>query len=186
MTDNYYLKIGGIEVLSRELIANLSSPDSETKKKAEGDLNEKLKETRVRVGTLLKTDNVSFLIGAGASIKAGGIGLASIPLEIENALHEKSLANTNMEDTDWLSLFYKTISLLSGQEFDPTERYRRLRSGNADVPKIPCNLEDYLSWLHVWLAGMGEFAVSMSLSLNGTSFTVSKDHVNSLIREISP
>jgi hypothetical protein len=186
MPGNYYLKIGGIEVLSRELVANLSSSDSETKKKAEGDLNEKLKETRVRVGTLLKTDNVSFLIGAGSSIKAGGIGLASIPLEIEKALHEKSRANTPLEDSGWLSLFYNTVSLLSGQDFNPSERYEKLTRDFASAPKIPCNIEDYLSWLHVWLAGMGEFAVSMNLSLtNGTSFTVSKNHVNSLIREIN-
>jgi len=51
MTDNYYLKIGGTEILRTELIADLSSTDGETKKKAEGVLSEKLKETRVRVGT---------------------------------------------------------------------------------------------------------------------------------------
>ena len=195
MTDNYYLKIGGIEVLSTELIVNLSSTDPETKRKSEGDLNEKLKETRVRVGTLLKTDNVSFLLGAGASMKAGGIGLASIPLKLEKALHEKKThadaANENKEDEDkedtgWLSLFYETVSMLSGQDFHLADRLRKLNGNLANVPKIPCNLEDYLSRLHVWLAGMGEFAVSTDLWISpDASITVSKNQVHNLIREIN-
>jgi hypothetical protein len=36
-----------------------------------------LKEMRIRIGTLLKTDNISFLFGAGASMKAGGFSLAA-------------------------------------------------------------------------------------------------------------
>jgi hypothetical protein len=35
MSDNYYLKIGGAEVFGDQLIADLSSADAETKKKAE-------------------------------------------------------------------------------------------------------------------------------------------------------
>ena len=58
MSEDYYLKIGGTEALSEQLIANLSSADTDTKKKATTDLSERLKETRVRIGTLLKTDNV--------------------------------------------------------------------------------------------------------------------------------
>jgi hypothetical protein len=185
--DDYYLKIGGVEVLNAELISNLSSNDSETKKKAEGDLKEKLKETRVRVGTLLKTDNVSFLLGAGASMKAGGIGLASIPLELEKALHEKTVqASAANEDIGWLSLFYETVSVLSRQEFELATRSQALTQDLAPVPKIPCNLEDYLSRLHVWLAGMGEYGKSTTLCLNNdASLTISKSQVNSLIREIN-
>lgn len=187
MTDNYYLKIGGVEVLNAELISKLSSNDSETKKKAEGDLKEKLKETRARVGTLLKIDNVSFLLGAGASMKAGGIGLASIPLELEKALHEKTAqANAANEDIGWLSLFYETVSLLSRQEFKLATRSQELTQDLAQASKIPCNLEDYLSRLHIWLAGMGERAVSTNLTISdGASLTMSKDHVNTLIREIN-
>src|SRR5712692_4920500 len=90
MREDYYLKIGGIEALGEQLIADLSSPDADKQKKAAAVLSERLKETRVRVGTLLKTDNVSFLIAAGASMMAGGIGLASIPVELERALHKKA------------------------------------------------------------------------------------------------
>jgi hypothetical protein len=79
VSEEYYLKIGGTEIFSDQSISDLSSADIDTRKKAETNLAERLKETRVRVGTLLKTDNVSFLIGTGASMKAGGIGLAWIP-----------------------------------------------------------------------------------------------------------
>jgi SIR2-like domain len=186
VTNNYYLKIGSNEVLSPELIADLSSVDIETKKKAEGVLNEKLKETRVRVGTLLKTDNVSFLLGAGASMNAGGIGLASIPLELEKALHQKSQAAANDEDTTWQSLFYETVSVLSGQAFDLTERLQALAGDLAEVAKIPCNLEDYLSRLHIWLAGMREFAASATFNLGeDVKVNISEGHVNRLIREIN-
>ncbi len=42
-----------------------------------------LKGMRIRIGTLLKTDNISFLLGAGASIKASGVSLAAIPQSLE-------------------------------------------------------------------------------------------------------
>lgn len=186
MTDNYYLKIGGTEVLSAEEIADLSSADGETKKKAEGVLSEKLKETRVRVGTLLKTDNVAFLIGAGASMKAGGIGLASIPLELEKALHEKAKVAAKSKDTSWLALLYETVSALSGQAFDLTVRRQALAGDLAKVPKIPCNLEDYLTRLHIWLAGMREFAGSATLNLTGNvTLSMSEGRVSNLIQEIN-
>ncbi len=186
MTDKYYLKIGGNELFSEQLISDLSSPDVETKRKAEAVLNEKLKETRVRVGTLLKTDNVSFLIGAGSSMKAGGIGLASIPPELENALHKKAQAAAAGEDTSWLSLFYETVSRLSGQNFDLTERRQVLSTDLAQVPKIPYNLEDYLSHLHIWLAGMRVFAASATLNLGANvTLAMSEDRVGRLILEIN-
>lgn len=186
MADNYYLKLGGSEILDDQLIVGLSSDDADTKKKAETSLNEKLKETRVRVGTLLKTDNVSFLIGAGASMKAGGVGLAAIPLKLEKALHDKAQTAVAAEDTGWLSLFYATVSALSGHPFELAARRQALAGDLEEVPKIACNLEDYLSRLHVWLAGMGEYAASTTLHLdNGTTLAMSKLHVSGLIREIN-
>lgn len=85
MEQKYHLRIGSTDVFSVQLILDLSSDDAESKKKAEAVLIERLKEARVRVGTILKTDNVSFLIGAGASMNAGGVGLASIPLTVLDA-----------------------------------------------------------------------------------------------------
>jgi hypothetical protein len=185
MSDNYYLKIGGAEVFEVQLIADLSSADAETKKKAEAILNERLKEARVRVGTLLKIDNVSFLIGAGASSKAGGVGLASIPPELEKALHEKAQEAGNGQDPDWLLLFYETISALSGHTFNLAGRRDTLDGDLSQVPKIFINLEEYLSHLHIWRAGMHGFMANTTLNLAaGGTLVMSKEVIDRLIREI--
>jgi hypothetical protein len=119
-------------------------------------------------------------------MKAGGIGLASIPLELEKALHKKGQAAEEGEDTSWLSLLYETVSALSGQAFDLTERRQALTGDLAQVPKIPCNLEDYLSRLHIWLAGMREFAPSATLNLGeDVTLDMSEGCVGRLIREIN-
>lgn len=184
MNENYYLKIGGTEALSEQLIDDISSADADTKKKANAVLSERLKETRVRVGTLLKTDNVSFLIGAGASMKAGGIGLASIPAELERDLHKKA-AECAATDRDWLSLFYSTSSALSGQAFIFGERRTALAGDLGQVTKIPLNLEDYLSHLYMWRAGMPDFATDIVLNLaTGGTLTLSKASIDRLILEI--
>lgn len=186
MSDRYYLKIGGTEVFSEQLIADLSSVDAEIKKKAESLVNERLKETRVRVGTLLKTDNVSFLIGAGASMKAGGVGLASIPLELEKSLHERAKESGDGQAQDWLSLFYATSCALSGETFTLVTRREALAGDLDQVPKIPINLEDYLSHLHMWRAGMAEFAANTTLTLSaGGNLPISKYGIDRLILEIN-
>ncbi len=182
----YYLKIGGTEVFTQQLIADLASDDADAKKKAGALLGEKLKEARVRVGTLLKTDNVSFLLGAGASMKAGGIGLASIPPELERTLHTKAQAAAAGEGTGWLSLFYKTVSALSGQAFELAERRQALTGDLAQVPKIPCNIENYLTRLHIWLSGMRDVAENATLAGGaGAALTMSKTSLDRLIREVN-
>lgn len=186
MSENFYLKIGGTEFFNEQLIADLSSPKAQTKTRAEADINERLKETRVRVGTLLKTDNVSFLIGAGASMNAGGVSLASIPVELEQALHKNAAEAKNGQEADFLSLFYETVSALTGQTLDPAERRIRLDADITQAPKISVNLEDYLSYLHIWRAGMDGFAKNTTLALlPGGSLIMSKDGIDRLIREIN-
>lgn len=49
---DYYLKVGGTEVLSEQLIADLASQDDEVRRKANALLAERLKETRVRIELL--------------------------------------------------------------------------------------------------------------------------------------
>lgn len=41
---------------------------------------EALNEVRVRVGTLLKMETVSLLLGSGASVDCGGVLIGSVPL----------------------------------------------------------------------------------------------------------
>jgi hypothetical protein len=167
MSEKFYLKVGGTELLSADLVADLESADVETKKKADAKLAEKLKEARVRIGTLLKMDNVSFLIGAGASMPAGGIGLARIPLSLENALVKKASELPDKGGPEWLALFYATCSLLAGQTFSPRERQAPQSQPATPVSEIPVNLEDYLSHLHMWRAGIVGTAEGTTLNLAG-------------------
>jgi len=184
VSDDYYLKIGTTDVFSEDLLADLSSTDDEEKKKADSHLSERLKETRVRIGTLLKMDNVSFLIGAGASMDAGGVGLSSIPIELEKSLHDKAEESGNGQDPDWLLLFYATCSVLSGQTFNLPERKAALAGDLTQVNRIPTNLEDYLSNLHMWRASMSKLATNITIALAaGGNLTMSRDGIDRLILE---
>jgi hypothetical protein len=167
----FYLQIGGTEVLSAQLVTDLESTDGETKKKAEASLAEKLKEARVRIGTLLKMDNVSFLIGAGASMAAGGIGLARIPRSLELALNEQARALPDDAGLDRIALFYDTCSQLTGQTLSANDRYTPQPSPVRSLPlrEISVNLEDYLSHLHTWRAGIVSTAHGTTLNLADNS-----------------
>lgn len=186
MNDKYFLKIGGNEVIGDALVTELSSENAETKKRAEGKLAEQLKETRVRIGTLLKTDNIGFLIGAGCSMKAGGVGLAAIPLELEKTLLAKAAGAGGGLDADWLTLFYLSCSVLTGQEFTAAVRSPALAAENAAPGKIGMNLEDYLSHLHVWRASMPDGVTGIELArAAGGSLPVTKTAVDKLIKHIT-
>ena len=184
MNDNYYLKIGGNELIRDEEIVNLASDDPSLKKKAETNVSTRLKETRVRVGTLLKTDNVSFLIGAGASMASGGVGLASIPVDLEKQLHrayEESNSGKN-KSPEWLSLFYRTISILTREDFRFEDRPTALKNDQAKA--ITINLEEYLTRLQTWRAAVTDSTSQLTLVLDSGTLVLNKIHVDQLILEL--
>lgn len=181
MSTQYYLKIGGAEMFPASFEANLTSSDGKIKSRTEAVLNEKLKETRVRIGTLLKTDNVSFLIGAGASIDAGGVGLGAIPRVLELALCNSSSENNEHE---WIELFYSTTSLLAKALLEHDVRSETLDDYNQPIPPIPLNLEDYLSQLHTWRAGCLTDCLSVSLDADNW-IDIRPEAMDRLIREVT-
>lgn len=93
--------------------------DNDTGRRLDAGWDQFLKSTRIRIGTLLKTDSVSFLFGAGASKEAGGVLIGSLPLEVEQNLLETGISGTNVRG--WLKLFYIAL--------------RRLETGGEDVPE---------------------------------------------------
>jgi hypothetical protein len=116
-------------------------------------LQKKLEEMHIRVGTLLKTDNVSFLFGAGASMPAGGVSLKNIPIQLEKLMVERALQEQKgPRPPKWIDIFYKTASVIAGQSF--TFEDRSFYLDEPELDPIPVNLEDYLSHLHMWRAGM--------------------------------
>lgn len=187
LTD-YHILIGGEDVIQRHLHEIVGDdPDSEKNRmKAQEKLSEILKEMRVRFGTILKTDNVSFLFGAGASIAAGGASLATIPKPLE-----KGLLDTAKEEKKgdaipgWLSLFYEAASLLVQDDISLETRSQLFQlTEDKDIRAIQINLEVYLSQLHAWSAGMIEPVQTLTLA-GGFELTIDKEHLDRLIKQIN-
>ncbi len=70
-----------------------------------------LKDIRIRLGTLLKVDNVSMLLGAGASRPAGGPLLGSVPLALEKNFLDEGITNDQVRE--WLDVFYSAVSVVA-------------------------------------------------------------------------
>ena len=70
-----------------------------------------LKDMRIRLGTLLKVDNVSMLLGAGASRPAGRPLLGSVPLALEKSLLDEGITNDQVRE--WLDVFYSAVSVVA-------------------------------------------------------------------------
>lgn len=185
---DYQIRIGSEDVIERHLHGILSDdPESgENQEKARKELEELLKEMRVRFGTILKTDNVSFLLGAGASLAVGGVTLANIPKPLEKALLDKAREEQRGRAVPgWIGLFYKIASVLSQGDFSFDTRSQLFQSTEEkDIPAIGLNLEACLSQLHAWFAGMLEATETLKLT-GGSELTIVKSDLARLIKEIT-
>jgi hypothetical protein len=68
---------------------------------------ETLDDIRVRVGTLLKTETVSFLLGAGASVDCGGPLIGTIPLMVERTILNLTVSLNSRHYTHVFVLFVR-------------------------------------------------------------------------------
>lgn len=129
--------------------------EDEVKKKLQGRLEKALQETHIRIGTLLKTDSVSFLLGAGASKEAGGVLLGTIPLEVERQLLKEGVSDKKIQG--WLQLFYLALCHVGagGDEVPRDEnqilaRGAQLAENTSDEKALKVNYEGALSLLYRW------------------------------------
>lgn len=185
---DYQIRIGKEDVIERHLhgILSADSENAENQDKAQKALDELLKEMRVRFGTIIKTDNVSFLLGAGTSLAVGGVSLVNIPKPLEKALIDKAKdKQKGKEAPAWIELFYMIASALSREDFSFDTRAQLFQSHKEnDIPAIGVNLEAYLSQLHTWHAGMLD--VTEILKLTGSSeLSIVKSDLSRLIKEIT-
>lgn len=117
-----------------------------------------LQDLRIRIGTLLKTDSVSFLLGAGASREAGGVLIGSLPLEVERLLFEQGTAGPRVRG--WLRLFYLAVRYDNVEgglaAATPVERNEILvrRDNLGAATALPVNFERVLSRLHRWRSAL--------------------------------
>jgi hypothetical protein len=185
---DYQIRIGKEDIIERHLHGILSADpeNAENQEKAQKALDELLKEMRVRFGTIIKTDNVSFLLGAGASLAVGGVSLANIPKPLEKALLDK--ASGEQKGTavpGWITLFYKIASVLSLGDLSFDTRLNLFQSTEEkDVLAIDLNLEAFLSQLHTWHAGMLDATETLKLT-GGTELSIVKSDLTRLIKEIT-
>jgi len=122
---------------------------------------ETLDDIRVRVGTLLKMESVSFLLGAGASVDCGGPLIGTVPLAIEQDLLHKGITDKQSPRIRaWLKLFYIAVRHCSGDANTPVTRNeiiaRRKALNDGDADKLPANFEEVLATLYRWRAALPE------------------------------
>ena len=160
MADDRF-QIGGETLLApREEGAPAAGPGAPAPQTGDGKRKEALEEIRVRVGTLLKTETVSLLLGAGASVDCGGVLIGSVPLSVERELVEEGIAGTQRPRVSrWLRVFYEAVRF-AGQAQTPATRQdvlsRRsvLQGSNASPLKV--NFEQVLATLQRWRAALPE------------------------------
>ena len=120
-----------------------------------------LEDIRVRVGTLLKTQTVSLLLGAGASVDCGGQLIGSVPLELERILHDQGISGTQPPRLRrWLVTLYLAVRYAGGDEDTPVTRQailaRRDALDSGVAEPLPVNFETVLAALHRWRSALSE------------------------------
>ena len=164
------------EIGGEDLLASAPTESGEDSAAAEGTTTqplprETLDDIRVRVGTLLKTETVSFLLGAGASVDCGGPLIGTVPLAVEKDLHEKGITGSQKPRIrQWLKIFYVAVRHCAGNTKTPItpdeiiERRETLRG--AQDEKLSANFEQVLATLHRWRAALPK--AGGRLRLDGT------------------
>ena len=162
LTGDDHFEIGGEEFLTPVQPESAAVDSDDTQERAaEHRQREALEDIRVRVGTLLKTETVSLLLGAGASVDCGGQLISSVPLVVERDLHDEGV--TGMERPRvrrWLTVFYLAVRGACDDDGSPVARdailARReaLRSEGAEP--LQGNFERVLTLLHRWRSALPE------------------------------
>lgn len=147
------------------------------------------------MGTLLRTDNVSFLIGAGCSLAAEGVSLARLPFQIERKLLTDGHGGGT--PAPWLTLLYTAIRALSAPHaLDPGIRSTASAAVQAAMTnhgpdsaeakaaitafEVPVNLEALLSILHV-----RNMTLVGGASLTHQQSQIDKAHLETLVLRLT-
>lgn len=157
--NNNRFEIGGEDLLgtSASIDAEVNGETSEEREYRPSLLDD----LRIRIGTLLKTETASLLLGAGASVNCGGELIGSVPLAIERALQSQGVSGTQrLQVRRWLLLFYLAVYHSGAGEASPTSRdqilRRREKLASGSPEQLPANLEHVLATLQRWRAAIPE------------------------------
>ena len=154
-------EIGGEELLS-SVQAESPSAGSDTQKGAPGDRQrETLEDIRVRIGTLLKTETISLLLGAGSSVDCGGQLVGVVPLRVERDLINESITGMQRPRLRrWLRVLYLAVRCSGGGDSTPVTREeilaRREALNGGGAEPLQANFEQVLATLHRWRSALPE------------------------------
>ena len=126
-----------------------------------GRQGEALEDIRVRLGTLLKTETVSLLLGAGASVDCGGLLIGAVPLQVENNLLGDGITGGQRPRMGrWLPVFYLAVRCSGGDDSTPVTRNeilaRRAALNGGSAAPLQVNFERVLATLHRWRSALPE------------------------------
>lgn len=148
-----HFEIGSEELLAVATRADAIADSQDLSGMTETQHHEGLADIRIRVGTLLKAETVSFLLGAGASVECGGQLIGSVPLVVERALQAESVSQQAPIE-DWLLAFYLAAHVVGGHQTIPvTEdgiRERRSALNGKEIDPLGVNFEHVLAQLFRW------------------------------------
>lgn len=118
---------------------------------------EALADIRIRVGTLLKAETVSFLLGAGASVECGGQLIGTVPLVVERTLQAESITQEAPIE-GWLLAFYLAAHVVGGNQTIPVTQAaileRRSALDGGEIDPLGVNLEHVLALLFRWRSAL--------------------------------
>lgn len=142
-----------------------------------------LTDFRIRVGTLLRADNVSVLLGAGASVSAGGPLLGSVPLSLERSLVADGIGDDDQVE-EWLTLFYSAVRAMNPGCTVPDTADAMKARHVGEQPSLPVNLESLLVLLNSWRATLECNFGRLTLS-EGGELTTTKDILDETIAKVT-
>lgn len=166
------LLVGGVDQLHR--VRYQGELDEEQEWALPDEWIEEFRRLQVRIGTLLKTDAVSFLFGAGASKDCGGVLFGSVPKEIERRLLDAGVQASEPPRVDeWLLHFYRAVKEVSmGEAGAPlnANAVAQRQTGLDHAASLQANYEGVVSQLYRWRSALGH--------PGGGSLRVTTDHVD--------
>lgn len=159
LTSDNHFQIGGDELLTYVQAEPIPAATDAPEGAQGGRQREALDDIRVRVGTLLKTETVSFLLGAGASVDSGGQVIGSVPLAVEQDLDNEGIVGTaRARIRRWLTVFYVAVRHSGGGETSPVTRdailARRETLKGENAEPLRANFEQVLAILHRWRSAL--------------------------------
>lgn len=184
--------VGAEDFVQRQISRTLAELDD-----SEPDFGRACDLVRIYIGTLLKTDQVSLLLGSGCSRHAGGVLLGTVPYEVERGLLMRGIDKDGTPES-WLHLFYRTTQYFGDAvQRDPLQRLEQVNQieecRTADPTRaeellkafpIATNYEELLSRLHTWSASLGADYLAVGVPL-GEDVIVNRADLGTLIQELT-